>query len=186
MGKKIAAGGRSVVCTFYFLYIKGKAFNNMEIDRDFGGANGGGLVVLNEEGTPTRNTIAVVPGYRRVDTSNTNPAAFASNNWYDPTMPLLTFTDPTTGGVSASFAMLGDIILAEPNALIGFAGTRVIKQTIGEDLPEGFQRSEFLLEKGFIDHIINRDELKTTLSDLFSFFNFGLSKEINTELDKEK
>ena len=82
-------------------------------------------------------------------------------------------TDPTTGGTTASFAMLGDIILAEPNALIGFAGARVIKQTIGEDLPEGFQRSEFLLEKGFIDHIVGRKELKTTLSDLFSFFNFG-------------
>ena len=82
-------------------------------------------------------------------------------------------TDPTTGGTTASFAMLGDIILAEPNALIGFAGARVIKQTIGEDLPEGFQRSEFLLEKGFIDHIVGRHDLKNTLSDLFSFFDFG-------------
>ena len=72
-------------------------------------------------------------------------------------------TDPTTGGTTASFAMLGDIILAEPNALIGFAGARVIKQTIGEDLPEGFQRSEFLLEKGFIDHIVGRHDLKITL-----------------------
>ena len=79
-------------------------------------------------------------------------------------------TDPTTGGVTASFAMLGDIILAEPNALIGFAGARVIKQTIGEDLPEGFQRSEFLLEKGFVDRIVSRNELKTTLSELFNFF----------------
>ena len=80
-------------------------------------------------------------------------------------------TDPTTGGTTASFAMLGDIILAEPNALIGFAGARVIKQTIGEDLPDGFQRSEFILEKGFLDRIVNRNELKTTLSDLFIFFN---------------
>jgi len=80
-------------------------------------------------------------------------------------------TDPTTGGVTASFAMLGDIILAEPNSLIGFAGARVIKQTIGESLPEGFQRSEFLLEKGFVDRIVSRNELKTTLSDLFNFFN---------------
>ena len=79
-------------------------------------------------------------------------------------------TDPTTGGTTASFAMLGDIILAEPNALIGFAGARVIKQTIGEDLPEGFQRSEFLLEKGFIDNIVDRQDLKDTLSKLFSFF----------------
>ena len=94
-------------------------------------------------------------------------------------------TDPTTGGTTASFAMLGDIILAEPNALIGFAGARVIKQTIGEDLPEGFQRSEFLLEKGFIDHIVGRKELKTTLSDLFSFFNFGSSNNTSKEIDEE-
>ena len=94
-------------------------------------------------------------------------------------------TDPTTGGVTASFAMLGDIILAEPDALIGFAGARVIKETIGEDLPERFQRSEFLLEKGFIDHIISRDEIKSTLSDLFSFFNFGSSNNTSKEIDEE-
>tara|TARA_A100001011_G_C14284125_1_gene832877 strand:- start:1023 stop:1868 length:846 start_codon:yes stop_codon:yes gene_type:complete len=78
-------------------------------------------------------------------------------------------TDPTTGGVTASFAMLGDIIISEPNALIGFAGSRVIKQTIGEDLPEGFQRSEFLLKKGFIDHIVSRNEMKETISSLIEF-----------------
>ncbi|PKM94868.1 MAG: acetyl-CoA carboxylase carboxyl transferase subunit beta [Firmicutes bacterium HGW-Firmicutes-1] len=72
-------------------------------------------------------------------------------------------TDPTTGGVTASFAMLGDIILAEPGSLIGFAGPRVIKQTIKQDLPEGFQRAEFLLEHGFIDKIVNRNEMKETL-----------------------
>ncbi|SVA61923.1 uncharacterized protein METZ01_LOCUS114777, partial [marine metagenome] len=75
-------------------------------------------------------------------------------------------TDPTTGGVTASFGMLGDIILAEPGALIGFAGPRVIKQTIGEDLPEGFQRAEFLKDKGFVDHIVTRDEMKVVLSSL--------------------
>jgi acetyl-CoA carboxylase carboxyl transferase subunit beta len=75
-------------------------------------------------------------------------------------------TDPTMGGVSASFAMLGDIIMAEPGALVGFAGQRVIKQTIGSDLPEGFQRAEFLLEKGSIDMVVNRNDLKQTLSDL--------------------
>ncbi len=75
-------------------------------------------------------------------------------------------TDPTTGGVTASFAMLGDIILAEPKALIGFAGPRVIEQTIGQKLPKGFQRSEFLLEHGFIDGIIERSELRQTLSKL--------------------
>ncbi|NQU28414.1 MAG: acetyl-CoA carboxylase carboxyltransferase subunit beta [Candidatus Marinimicrobia bacterium] len=72
-------------------------------------------------------------------------------------------TDPTTGGVTASFAMLGDVILAEPGALVGFAGQRVIKQTIGQDLPPGFQRAEFLLEKGFIDNIVTRSTMKSTL-----------------------
>lgn len=75
-------------------------------------------------------------------------------------------TDPTMGGVSASFALLGDIIMAEPGALVGFAGQRVIKQTIGADLPEGFQRAEFLLEHGSIDMVVNRKDMKQTISDL--------------------
>jgi acetyl-CoA carboxylase carboxyl transferase subunit beta len=75
-------------------------------------------------------------------------------------------TDPTTGGVTASFAMLGDIILAEPNALIGFAGQRVIEQTIKQKLPEGFQRAEFLLEKGFVDKIVDRKAMKGTLTEI--------------------
>ena len=79
-------------------------------------------------------------------------------------IPIL--TDPTTGGVTASFGMLGDIILAEPGALIGFAGPRVIKQTIGKDLPDGFQRSEFLLDKGFLDHIVTREDMKETLTNI--------------------
>lgn len=79
-------------------------------------------------------------------------------------------TDPTTGGTTASFAMLGDIIIAEPGALIGFAGPRVIKQTIGKDLPEGFQRAEFLIEKGFIDRICERSELKKLITGLLNFF----------------
>ena len=78
-------------------------------------------------------------------------------------------TDPTTGGVTASFAMLGDIILSEPNALIGFAGPRVIEQTIGRKLPEGFQRSEFLLEHGFVDKIVERGLLKETLGRLLRY-----------------
>lgn len=80
-------------------------------------------------------------------------------------------TDPTTGGVMASFAMLGDVILAEPNALVGFAGPRVIEQTIGQKLPEGFQRSEFLLEHGFVDKIVKRNKLKQTLSTLINNLN---------------
>lgn len=75
-------------------------------------------------------------------------------------------TDPTTGGVTASFASLGDIILAEPEALIGFAGPRVIEQTIGQKLPEGFQKSEFLLEHGFIDKIVERKDMKETISKI--------------------
>ena len=75
-------------------------------------------------------------------------------------------TDPTTGGVAASFAMLGDIILAEPGALIGFAGPRVIEQTIKRKLPEGFQRSEFLLEHGMLDCIVSRPDLKERLENL--------------------
>jgi len=78
-------------------------------------------------------------------------------------------TDPTTGGVTASFAMLGDIILAEPGALIGFAGPRVIANTVRQDLPEGFQRAEFLLQKGFVDRIVHRHELRRELSRLIDY-----------------
>lgn len=80
-------------------------------------------------------------------------------------------TDPTTGGTTASYAMLGDVNIAEPGALIGFAGPRVIKQTIGKDLPEGFQRAEFLQEKGFVDIVVPRKDLKSTLSQLLSMMN---------------
>jgi acetyl-CoA carboxylase carboxyl transferase subunit beta len=84
-------------------------------------------------------------------------------------------TNPTTGGVSASYAMLGDVNIAEPGALIGFAGERVIKQTIGQDLPEGFQRAEFLLQHGFVDIIVPRSEMKEKLSAMLEFF--GIEKE---------
>ena len=73
-------------------------------------------------------------------------------------------TDPTTGGTTASFAMLGDINIAEPNALIAFAGPRVVKDTTGQDLPDGFQKSEFLLEKGFLDFISHRKDLKKRIN----------------------
>ena len=79
-------------------------------------------------------------------------------------------TDPTTGGVTASLAMLGDLNIAEPGALIGFAGPRVIEQTIRQKLPEGFQRSEFLLEKGFLDAVVHRRYLKSYLSRALDFF----------------
>ncbi|MCB9334704.1 MAG: acetyl-CoA carboxylase carboxyltransferase subunit beta [Flavobacteriales bacterium] len=80
-------------------------------------------------------------------------------------------TDPTTGGVTASYAMLGDLNIAEPGALIGFAGPRVVKETIGRDLPEGFQTSEFVLEHGFLDLIINRKEMKQKLAQIIRMFN---------------
>lgn len=107
-------------------------------------------------------------------------------------------TDPTTGGVTASFAMLGDIILAEPGALIGFAGPRVIEQTIGQKLPKGFQRAEFQVEHGFADSVIERDELKKVLHQIlkshrisaenkdFSQFTEEIEKFNPTEMDKEK
>ena len=86
-------------------------------------------------------------------------------------VPYISFlTDPTTGGVTASYAMLGDLNIAEPGALIGFAGPRVVKETIGKDLPKGFQTSEFVLEHGFLDKIVNRKELKTKLAQLLRFF----------------
>ncbi|MBR9976267.1 MAG: acetyl-CoA carboxylase carboxyltransferase subunit beta [Bacteroidetes bacterium] len=86
---------------------------------------------------------------------------------HDAGLPYISvMLDPTTGGVTASFAMLGDVNIAEPKALIGFAGPRVIKQTIGRDLPEGFQRSEFLLDKGFLDMVVPRKEMSDTLARL--------------------
>jgi acetyl-CoA carboxylase carboxyl transferase subunit beta len=95
----------------------------------------------------------------------------ALNRLHHKGLPFISIlTDPTMGGVSASFAMLGDIIMAEPDALIGFAGQRVIKQTVGVDLPEGFQRSEFLLEHGLIDMIVDRGNMHQTLADLLTLF----------------
>jgi acetyl-CoA carboxylase carboxyl transferase subunit beta len=89
------------------------------------------------------------------------------------------FTDPTTGGVTASFASLGDIIIAEPGALIAFTGPRVIQQTIRQTLPPGFQKAEFLLEHGFVDMIIHREEMKATLANLVSLHNYlPVAKEV--------
>lgn len=94
-------------------------------------------------------------------------------------LPYFSFmTDPTTGGVTASFAMLGDINFAEPEALIGFAGPRVIKETIKRDLPEGFQTSEFLLDHGFLDFIVHRKELKDRLSTMLQIFDVAEEVEV--------
>jgi len=111
----------------------------------------------------------------------------ALNRLHHKGLPFISIlTDPTMGGVSASFAMLGDIIMAEPGALIGFAGQRVIKQTVGVDLPEGFQRSEFLLEHGLIDMIVDRGDMHQTLADLLTLFSKEkkvavAAKEVQTE-----
>ncbi len=92
----------------------------------------------------------------------------------DAGLPFISLlTNPTTGGTTASFSMLGDVNLAEPGALIGFAGPRVIKQTIGQDLPAGFQRSEFLMEKGFLDRIVPRQDIKAELTTILNFFMAG-------------
>lgn len=102
-------------------------------------------------------------------------AAFAKLNEAG-LLSICVLTDPTTGGVTASFAMLGDIILAEPKALIGFAGPRVIEQTMKQALPEGFQSSEFLLEHGFIDMIVERKDLKNVLGKLLAFHGDTIQK----------
>lgn len=95
---------------------------------------------------------------------------------HDARLPFISvLTDPTTGGVTASFAMLGDVILAEPKALIGFAGPRVIEQTIRQKLPKGFQRSEFLLEHGMVDRVVDRREMRETI---IRILNFMMNKEI--------
>ncbi len=91
-------------------------------------------------------------------------------------------TDPTTGGTTASFSMLGDVNIAEPGALIGFAGPRVIKQTIGQDLPEGFQRSEFLMETGFLDQVVSRLDLKDRTAEFISWMT-GRESKVETKAD---
>ena len=102
----------------------------------------------------------------------------------DDRLPFISIlTDPTTGGVTASFAMLGDVIVAEPKALIGFAGPRVIEQTIRQKLPKDFQRSEFLLDHGMIDAIVDRRELRGYISKLLAFM---MNPEIHGESDIER
>src|SRR5437870_4503300 len=104
----------------------------------------------------------------RID-ARTRLAQLLDNNEYDVFDADLVLTDPTTGGVTASFAMLGDLNIAEPGALIGFAGPRVIEQTIRQKLPSGFQRSEFLLEHGMLDAVVSRKQLKPYLARALDF-----------------
>jgi len=107
----------------------------------------------------------------------------ALNNLRNAKLPFVSvLTDPTMGGVSASLAMLGDLIIAEPRALIGFAGPRVIEQTVRETLPEGFQQSEFLLEHGAIDMVVTRNELRDTIGDALQTLGFGPVQTAGAEL----
>lgn len=124
-----------------------------------------GLIILSASGGARMQEST----YSLLQMSKTSAALAKLANHKLPYISVL--TDPTMGGVSASFATLGDIIIAEPGALIGFAGQRVIEQTIGSALPDGFQRAEFLLEKGSVDMIVNRNELKKTLSDILTLLN---------------
>ena len=128
-------------------------------------ANKEGLIILSASGGARmqESTFSLL----QMSKTSAALAKLAKNN-----LPYISvLTDPTMGGVSASFATLGDIIIAEPGALIGFAGQRVIEQTIGSALPDGFQRAEFLLEKGSVDMIVNRNNLKKTLSDILTLLN---------------
>jgi acetyl-CoA carboxylase carboxyl transferase subunit beta len=127
-------------------------------------ANKSGLIIISASGGARMQEST----YSLMQMSKTSAALKRLSNHKLPFISIL--TDPTMGGVSASFAMLGDIIMAEPNTLIGFAGQRVIKQTIGADLPEGFQRAEFLLEHGLIDMIVDRNEMKDSISKLLKLF----------------
>ena len=111
--------------------------------------------------------------------AKTSAALKKLSNQKIPYISLL--TDPTMGGVSASFSMLGDIILAEPGALIGFAGPRVIEQTIKQKLPDGFQRAEFLLNHGLIDNVVNRKDLKSTLADLLKILKNSPAPKISMQ-----
>ena len=124
-----------------------------------------GLVVLSASGGARMQEST----FSLLQMSKTSAALAKLSNHHLPFISVL--TDPTMGGVSASFATLGDIIIAEPGALVGFAGQRVVEQTIGTALPEGFQRAEFLLEHGSIDMVVNRNSLKKTISDLLVILN---------------
>jgi len=127
-------------------------------------ANHSGVIIVSASGGARMQEST----YSLLQMSKTSAAL---NRLHHKGLPFISvLTDPTMGGVSASFAMLGDIIMAEPDALIGFAGQRVIKQTVGVDLPEGFQRSEFLLDHGLIDMIVDRGDMHQTLGDLLTLF----------------
>ena len=127
-------------------------------------ANKQGLIIVSASGGARMQEST----YSLMQMAKTSAALNALSNAKLPFISIL--SDPTMGGVSASFAFLGDIIMAEPGAMIGFAGARVIKQTIGADLPQGFQTAEFLLEHGLIDMIVQRKEMKEKIAQILEYF----------------
>jgi len=169
MSGSCTIGGKDIEIVVFDFSFMGGSLGSVEGERIVRGINRamkkecGFLIVSASGGARMQEST-----YSLLQMSKTSAAL---NRLHHKGLPFISLlTDPTMGGVSASFAMLGDIIMAEPGALIGFAGQRVIKQTVGVDLPEGFQRSEFLLDHGLIDMIVDRVDMHQTLSDLFTLF----------------
>lgn len=174
MSGSCTIGGEPVEVAVFDFSFMGGSLGSVEGEKIVRGINramdkGCGFIIISASGGARMQEST----YSLLQMSKTSAAL---NRLHHKGLPFISIlTDPTMGGVSASFAMLGDIIIAEPDALIGFAGQRVIKQTVGVDLPEGFQRSEFLLEHGLIDMIVNRPDMKQTLAGLFKLFNKKIS-----------
>ncbi len=172
-------GGMEVEIVVFDFSFMGGSLGSVEGEKIVRGINramqkGCGFIIVSASGGARMQEST----YSLLQMSKTSAAL---NRLHQKGLPFISIlTDPTMGGVSASFAMLGDIIMAEPGALIGFAGQRVIKQTVGVDLPEGFQRSEFLLEHGLIDMIVDREAMHQTLADLLRWFK----KEPNATKDE--
>ncbi|EJF7501984.1 acetyl-CoA carboxylase carboxyltransferase subunit beta [Campylobacter upsaliensis] len=166
-------------CTINGLKTQLVVFDFAFMGGSFGSVEGEKIVRAVQRAISTKSSLVIVSAsggarmqestYSLMQMSKTSAALKLLSKEKLPYISIL--TDPTFGGVSASFAWLGDLIIAEPGALVGFAGARVIKQTIGADLPEGFQRAEFLLEHGLIDNIIERASQKQFISDALKFFN---------------
>ena len=169
MSGSCTIGGNPVELVVFDFSFMGGSLGSVEgekivraVDRAI--ANKSGVIIVSASGGARMQEST----YALLQMSKTSAAL---NRLHHKGLPFISIlTDPTMGGVSASFAMLGDIIMAEPDALIGFAGQRVIKQTVGVDLPEGFQRSEFLLEHGLIDMIVDRGDMHETLKGLLTLF----------------
>ncbi|MDL0110533.1 acetyl-CoA carboxylase, carboxyltransferase subunit beta [Campylobacter felis] len=166
-------------CTINGLKTQLVVFDFAFMGGSFGSVEGEKIVRAVQRAISTKSSLVIVSAsggarmqestYSLMQMSKTSAALKLLSKEKLPYISIL--TDPTFGGVSASFAWLGDLIIAEPGALVGFAGARVIKQTIGADLPEGFQRAEFLLEHGLIDNIVERAAQKQFVSDALKFFS---------------